>query len=125
MATMPSDADAQKGFFDRFADLADRFTSMPWFFASCVLIVVLWLPSFFVFGSVDTWQLIINTLTTIVTFLLVGLSQNTARRSNAASQQKLNALVLAVAELPNIGERARAELRKAIGLEDEEAAQDA
>lgn len=42
-----------------------------------VLLVALWLPSYFLLGKLNTWQLIINTLATIVTFLLVILLQNT------------------------------------------------
>jgi len=99
--------------------------SHPAFFAFEIMLVLAWAATGSLFDWSDTWHLLINTPTTIITFLLVGLSANTTRRSNAASQQKLNALVLAVAELPNIGEHARAELRKAIGLEESEAAQDA
>lgn len=125
MATMPSEADAKKGFFDKLADHADAMFSHPAFFAFEIAIVLIWAATGWLFDWSDTWHLLINTPTTIITFLLVGLSANTTRRTNGASQQKLNALVMAVAELPNIGETARTELRKAIGLEDEEAARDA
>lgn len=125
MATMPSDADGDKGFFDRLADRADAMFSYPAFFAFEIALVLVWAASGWAFDWSDTWHLLINTPTTIITFLLVGLSANTGRRANGASQQKLNALVLAIAELPSIGEGARHELRKAVGLEDEEAAQDA
>jgi low affinity Fe/Cu permease len=47
----------------------------------CVLAVVLWAPSFFLLRNVDTWQLIINTITTIVPFLLVALLQKRAKRA--------------------------------------------
>ena len=57
--------------FDRFAEAASEFASHAVFFIGCALIVLLWLPSYFLFGSLNTWQLIINTLTTIITFLLV------------------------------------------------------
>lgn len=125
MATMPSDADNDKGLFDKLADRADAMFSHPAFFAFEIALVVVWAASGWAFDWSDTWHLLINTPTTIITFLLVGLSANTTRRSNAASQQKLNALVLAVADLPNVGERARHELRAAIGLEDAESAEDA
>lgn len=125
MATMPSEATDDKGLFDRLADRADAMFSHPAFFAFEIVLVIVWAASGWAFDWSDTWHLLINTPTTIITFLLVGLSANTTRRSNAASQQKLNALVLAVADLPNIGENARRELRSAIGLEDDEAAQDA
>jgi low affinity Fe/Cu permease len=125
MATMPSDATAEKGVFDQLADHADAMFSHPAFFVFEIALVVVWGATGWLFDWSDTWHLLINTPTTIITFLLVGLSANTTRRANGASQQKLNALVRAVAELPNIGEAARADLRRAIGLEDEEAAQDA
>jgi Low affinity iron permease len=53
---------------------------------------VLWVPTLWVLRSVDTWQLVINTVTTIITFLLVALLQNTQSRARQAVQQKLNAL---------------------------------
>jgi low affinity Fe/Cu permease len=69
---------AQKhgGFFDLFAQGASRFASHAPFFVACVGLVLLWLLSYPLFGSVDTWQLVINTATTIVTFLMVALLQN-------------------------------------------------
>ena len=82
--------------FDRFADAAERFVGHAWFFSACVLLVLIWAPSFVVIRNIDTWQLIINTLTTIVTFLLVALLQNTQARFeeavNARLQQILDAL---------------------------------
>jgi low affinity Fe/Cu permease len=52
----------------------------------CVLLVVMWAPSYFLLPDVDTWQLIIDTVTTIVTFLLVALLQNTQKRADEAIQ---------------------------------------
>lgn len=113
---MPSQANT-KGLFDRFATRVDTYTSRAWFFALCVLLVLLWAPTI-VFFPLDTWQLIINTLTTIITFLLVALLQNTAKRGDDANQQKLNAIA---AYLVSDGyDRAKQELREAIGLEDRE-----
>jgi hypothetical protein len=77
--------------FDRFAEVVARFVSRAWFFALCVLMIVVWAPTLFLFKSVDTWQLIINTATTIVTFLLVALVQNTQWRGNEAVNEKLDA----------------------------------
>ncbi len=68
------------GWFDRFAEAASRLVSQPGFFAACVAMVVLWMPSYFLFRDVDTWQLIINTSTTILTQLLVALLQNSQQR---------------------------------------------
>lgn len=72
-ATMPSDISNHKPFFDRFATGASNFASKAWFFAACLTLVLIWAPSVFLFPSIDTWQLVINTATTIVTFLLVAL----------------------------------------------------
>jgi low affinity Fe/Cu permease len=116
--TMPSEASKRPGVFDRFADHVAGFTSKAWFFAACVVMVLIWLPSYFLVGSGDTWQLIINTTTTIVTFLLVGLSQNTQKRMDDANQQKLNALIAYM-----LGETDSGELRVAIGLEEREASE--
>ena len=77
--------------FDRFAEAAARFVSRAWFFVLCVLLVVIWAPSLPLFGDVDTWQLIINTATTIVTFLLVALLQNSQWRTSEAIHRKLDA----------------------------------
>lgn len=78
--------------FDRLAEAATRVASRGAFFAACVLLVVVWLPSYFAIRNLDTWQLIINTATTIVTFLLVALLQNASRRSDRAIHRKLDAL---------------------------------
>jgi low affinity Fe/Cu permease len=116
-------------FFDRFASSANRFVSRALFFSLCLLLVVIWLPSYFLFNSVDTWQLIINTVTTIVTFLLVALLQNTSTRSDAAIQEKLNAIADGLADLMDASsadnEKLRqdmVDLRKAVGLEKRESA---
>src|SRR5438067_1034125 len=98
-AHMPSDVTPELSLFDRFATVAAHFASRAWFFALCVLLIVLWAPTFFLVGSVDTWQLIVNTLTSVITFLLVALLQNTETRSDAATQDKLNAIALGLSEL--------------------------
>ena len=85
--------------FDRFAEAASEFASHAVFFIGCALVVLLWLPSYFLIGNLNTWQLIINTLTTIITFLLVALLQNSQRRSEQAIQLKLDALAEGVADL--------------------------
>ena len=64
--------------FDRFAEAASEFASHAIFFIACALLVVLWLPSYFIVGNLNTsGSLIINTLTTIITFLLVALLPRT------------------------------------------------
>jgi len=124
---MPQDITPYLSFFDRFATWVNRFVSRAWFFAGCVLLVVIWVPSFFVIRDVNTWQLIINTATTIVTFLLVALLQNTQTRADNALQHKLNGIADALADLmvamsdkyPKLAED-ELELRAAVGLEDRE-----
>lgn len=124
---MPSDAPTRLSVFDRFASLTAQFTAKPWFFALCVLLVLLWAPSYFAVGNIDTWQLIINTATTIVTFLLVALLQNTQTRADKAVQAKLNAIADALSDLMkshtdnerDLG-RDITELQEAVGLEDRE-----
>ncbi len=124
---MPSEVTSDLSPFDRFATAAAIFVSRAWFFALCVLLVLVWLPSYLAFGDVNTWQLVINTLTTIVTFLLVALLQNTQTRADNALQHKLNAIAEGLSALMNaIGEDKPAlrdemrELRDAVGLENRE-----
>jgi low affinity Fe/Cu permease len=90
---MPSDVSGEPGPFDRFATAASRLFSRATFFAFCVLLVLVWAPSYFLLGSVDTWQLVINTATTIITFLMVFVVQNTQNRDGEAIQAKLDELI--------------------------------
>ena len=96
------------------------------FFTGCVLILVLWLASYVVISNKDTWQLLINTVTTIITFLLVALLQNAQRRGETVQQTKLNAIAEAIADLMEHQATGDAEglipdmreLRSAAGLEE-------
>jgi Low affinity iron permease len=126
---MPSDVSTRVGFFDRFAGWAALIASRATFFAFCVLLIVVWAPSILVLGSVDTWQLIINTATTIITFLMVALLQNSQTRSDQAVQHKLNAIADGLADImahlaggddaPDMRTNL-SELRDAVGLEEHE-----
>jgi low affinity Fe/Cu permease len=84
---------------DAFRKLASK-TSVaagnPWTFFGAIFIVVLWALSGKFFGYSDTWQLVINTSTTIVTFLMVFLIQNTQNRDAKAMHLKLDELLKAV-----------------------------
>jgi low affinity Fe/Cu permease len=111
-------------FFDRFAAATSGFTSHAPFFVACVGLVVLWLVSYPLFGSIDTWQLVINTATTIVTFLMVALLQNSQSRSETALHQKLDAIADALADFMEATSDAEndtrqdvRDLRKAVGIE--------
>lgn len=119
---MPSEVSDHLGFFDKFAEAASRLASRAWFFCFCVLLVVIWAPSILVIRDIDTWQLIINTLTTIVTFLMVALLQNSQTRADQAVQHKLNAIADALSDLmtEHHAERDAEELRSAVGLERKE-----
>jgi low affinity Fe/Cu permease len=109
--------------FDRFAEAVSRVVSGGAFFGLAVLLVVLWVPTVLLFNSVDTWQLVISTITSVLAFLLVALLQNSDRRQDEAMHAKLNVLAAAVAELleeqcgGREAERIEA-LRAAIGLEE-------
>ena len=113
--------------FDRFAAQASGFAGHATFFIGCVLLVVLWLPSYFLVGNINTWQLVINTITTIVTFLLVALLQNTQSRGERALQDKLDAIAEGLADLmSNVAGSSDQkhlkedvdELKKVVGLQD-------
>ena len=112
--------------FDRFGEAASNFAGQGAFFAGCIGILVLWLASYFVISNKDTWQLIINTVTTIITFLLVALLQNAQRRGEIVQQTKLNAIADALADLMEHEATGTAgdlmtdmrDLRAAAGLED-------
>src|SRR5947209_7330720 len=88
---MPTEVDSRMGFFDRFAGHASKIASRAPFFVACVLLILVWAPTL-AFLKFDTWQLLINTATTIVTFLLVALLQNSQTRNDQATQHKLNAI---------------------------------
>jgi low affinity Fe/Cu permease len=132
-ASMPSDVSLRVGVFDRLAGHAALVASRATFFVFCLLLVVVWLPSYFLLRDLDLWQLIINTVTTIITFLMVALLQNSQTRADQAVQHKLNAIADGLADLmdevaTNNGKRNSnrdlkqdlVELRAAVGLEDHE-----
>ena len=79
--------------FTRFAKTTAQITGRPWVFALAAGTIVTWLITGPIFGFSDTWQLIINTGTTIITFLMVFLIQNTQNRDTAAIQIKLDELI--------------------------------
>src|SRR3954466_8354048 len=79
--------------FTRFAKWTARATGRPVTFALAVGVIALWAITGPIFGFSDTWQLIINTGTTIVTFLMVFLIQNTQYRDSEAIQVKLDELI--------------------------------
>lgn len=82
--------------FGRFAKWTAHFAGHASTFAAAILLIVLWAVTGPIFGFSDTWQLVINTTTTIVTFLMVFLIQNTQNRDTGAIQTKLDELIRAV-----------------------------
>lgn len=87
--------------FRRFARQASAMSGAPFAFIAAVAIIVVWLITGPAFGYSDTWQLVINTGTTIVTFLMVFVLQNTQNRDNQAVQLKLDELLRAIRSARN------------------------
>ncbi len=85
----------QNGFYGQVAKTVARYCGKPATFSLAVGVIVAWIVTGPVFGFSDTWQLVINTGTTIVTFLMVFLIQNTQNRDTQAIQLKLDELIRA------------------------------
>ena len=79
--------------FSRFAHWASHQAGRAYAFVGAMVVILLWGVSGPLFGFSDTWQLVINTGTTIVTFLMVFLIQNSQNRDSAAIQVKLDELI--------------------------------
>lgn len=86
---------ARNGFYGSVAKAVSRWCGRPSTFSLAVGVIVVWIVTGPIFGFSDTWQLVINTGTTIVTFLMVFLIQNTQNRDTAAIQLKLDELIRA------------------------------
>lgn len=82
--------------FRKFAHITSHIVGSPWAFIAAVLVIVVWAASGPLFGYSDTWQLVINTGTTIITFLMVFLIQNTQNRDAKAIHLKLDELIKGV-----------------------------
>lgn len=103
--------------FNRFAKWTAFVTGQPIAFALATVVILVWLVTGPIFDFSDTWQLVINTGTTIVTFLMVFLIQNTQNRDSAAMQIKLDELIRvqkghnALLDLEELTEQELSELR--------------
>lgn len=87
--------------FARFSHAISALAGKPVTFAFAVALIVLWALSGPVFGYSETWQLVVNTATTIITFLMVFVLQNSQNRDGAALQAKLDELIFAMREADN------------------------
>ena len=87
--------------FTRFAKATSRTTGRPATFMVALLVIVVWAITGPIFQFSDTWQLVINTGTTIVTFLMVFLIQNTQNRDTEALQIKLDEVIRAIENAQN------------------------
>ena len=81
--------------FSKIAQRAAHESGRPWAFITAIAVVLIWGVTGPIFGYSDTWQLVINTGTTIVTFLMVFLIQNAQNRDTQAIQLKLDELIRA------------------------------
>jgi len=133
---MPSEVTPDVGFFDSFAGSAARLASRAPFFAFCLLLVALWLVQGGILVATGgglhrfldpQFQLEINTTTTIITFLMVALLQNSQTRTEQAVHHKLNAIADGLADLmehmadqapDSTLEQDVRELKAAVGLEE-------
>ena len=86
---------SDSSWYSQFAKAAARFCGRPRVFVLAVVVIAVWVVTGPIFGFSDTWQLVINTGTTIVTFLMVFLIQNTQSRDTEAIQLKLDELIRA------------------------------
>jgi low affinity Fe/Cu permease len=102
--------------FSKFANATARLTGRPSAFIIATLTVIVWAATGPIFHYSDTWQLVINTGTTIITFLMVFLIQNTQNRDTMALQVKLDELIRATEgarnDLMGVEERSEEEIER-------------
>jgi low affinity Fe/Cu permease len=92
----PTPGPREPGFVERFTQVVTHWVGSVYAFGLALLIVLIWATTGPMFNFNDTWQLVINTGTTIITFLMVFLIQNTQNRDTLALQIKLAELIIAV-----------------------------
>jgi low affinity Fe/Cu permease len=111
--------------FDRFVEAVHLKVSRPSFFIVCVTVIAIWLASAPLWADLKAWQYVIHTVASVITLLLLALLENAGRRSEEASQEKLNVIAEALAALmrsrasedPELEDAAR-KLSEAVGLEE-------
>lgn len=111
-----------RGNFHRFANACAKATGRPATFGGAVIVIIVWAFLGPFCGFSDTWQLAINTITTLVTFLMVFLIQNSQNRDNEAMQLKLDELLRAtknahnaLLDLEDLSEEELQEIKKRFG----------
>ena len=111
--------------FDHFVEGVYLTVSRPSFFIVCALVIVVWLFSAPLWVDLKAWQYVIHTVASVVTLLLLALLENAARRSDEATQEKLNVLAEALAALMQSRASEDSELqedveklRDAVGMEE-------
>ncbi|MEP7239247.1 MAG: low affinity iron permease family protein [Devosia sp.] len=87
---------SSRSVFSHFAHSVAHLAGRPATFATAVILIVVWAVSGPLFGFSETWQLVINTATTIITFLMVFVLQNSQNRDGEAVQAKLDELIYAL-----------------------------
>lgn len=87
--------------FRKFAQKTSKVMGSPWAFIVALVVILMWAITGPIFDYSDTWQLVINTSTTIITFLMVFLIQNTQNRDNKAINLKLDELIKAFRNASN------------------------
>ncbi len=90
-----------RDFFHKFAQEVSGAVGSPWAFLLAVIVIIAWAVTGPLFHFSDTWQLVINTGTTIITFLMVFLIQNTQNRDAKAIHLKLDELIRSVKQARN------------------------
>lgn len=96
-----ADRSAVQSAFDRFASQVTRWAGTPGIFCAALMIVIVWAAAGPIFQFSENWQLVINTGTTIVTFLMVFLIQQSQNKDSVAMHLKLNELIAANREASN------------------------
>ena len=89
------------GFFNRFSNVVTKATGKPMAFVLATFVIIAWAITGPIFGFSDTWQLVINTSTTIITFLMVFVIQHSQNKDTVAIQLKLNELIAASSHASN------------------------